>query len=74
MANHDVLIQWVAEGEGMQRTFNWLQESHQMVDWLRQLGIVHVHYHHLLGISLTMMRIHKDLGPCSNTSVLPWGH
>ena len=62
MANHDVLIQWVAEGEGMQRTFNWLQESHQMVDWLRQLGIVHVHYHHLLGISLTMMRIHKDLG------------
>ena len=62
MADHDILIQWVADGEGMQRTFNWQKDPHQMVAWLRQVGVVHVHYHHLLGISLSMMRIHENLG------------
>ena len=62
MANHNILIEWVAENEGMQKTFHWLTESRQMVSWLRQTGVTHVHYHHLLGLSSSMMRIHEYLG------------
>lgn len=62
LENHHVRIQWVAPGESAQWVYHWPTQSEQLLAFLREIGIVHVHFHHILGLDPEMMRIPEHLG------------
>lgn len=62
LEDHHVRIQWVAPGESAQWVYHWPTQSEQLLSFLREIGIVHVHFHHILGLDPEMMRIPEHLG------------
>lgn len=62
LEGHHVRIQWLAPGEGAQWVYHWPTQSEQLLAFLREIGIVHVHFHHILGLDPEMMRIPERLG------------
>jgi len=55
-------LQWLDSDEGYQEEFHWPTESDKVVALLRELGVCHIHYHHLLGVSPELMRLPQRLG------------
>lgn len=62
LEDHHVRIQWVAPGENMQLVFHWPTQSENLTAFLHEIGVVHVHFHHILGLDPEMMRIPERLG------------
>lgn len=62
LEDHHVRIQWVAPRESMQLVYHWPTQSEQLLTFLQEIGIVHVHFHHILGLDPEMMRIPEHLG------------
>ena len=62
LPDHFVRLQWQAPHEALQQLFHWPTQSGQLLDMLRSIGIVHVHYHHLLGVDTQILRLAERLG------------
>ena len=62
LPDHFVRLQWQAPHEALEQVFHWPTQSGQLLDMLRSIGIVHVHYHHLLGVDTEILRLAELLG------------
>ena len=62
LPDHFVRLQWNAPNEALSQTYHWLTQSAELLDVLRDIGICHVHYHHLLGVNPEIMLIPERLG------------
>lgn len=57
-----VLLQLADEAEGFQLTFQLADQYEDLVFALRQLGVRHIHYHHLLGHGPLILDLPHPLG------------
>ncbi len=57
-----VRLQWNDPNEALCQTYHWLTQSAELLQTLRNIGICHVHYHHLLGVNPEIMQIPNQLG------------
>lgn len=57
-----VLLQWADEAEGFQLQFSLADDSAPLLQALRQLGVSHIHYHHLLGHDESVLNLPHQLG------------
>src|SRR5690606_20196073 len=48
--------------EAFARDYHWPTESAQLVALLREVGVAHVHFHHLLGVNPGIMLLPEQLG------------
>ena len=62
LPDHVMRLQWEAPNEALNQLFHWPTQSGQLIATLREIGIVHVHYHHLLGIDPQVMLLAERLG------------
>lgn len=62
LPGHMIRLQWLAPGEGYAQEFHWLTEAGEVRALLRELGVRHIHFHHLLGVDPQIMRLPHDLG------------
>ncbi|MGE8318174.1 MAG: methyltransferase domain-containing protein [Comamonas sp.] len=62
LENHYIRLQWLNGTEGYDEEFHWPTQSQQVVQLLRELGVRHVHFHHLMGLDLEIMRLPELLG------------
>lgn len=62
LEDHHVRIQWVAPGESMQLVYHWPTQSEQLLTLLRDIKIVHIHFHHILGLDPELMSLPAHLG------------
>lgn len=54
---HEVALEWLDANEGFALTFTLPSEFEDLVDLLRDLGVCHLHYHHLLGHSADILHL-----------------
>ena len=59
---NSVLLQLASETEGFQLTFRLADQYEDLVFALRQLGVQHIHYHHLLGHGPLILDLPHQLG------------
>lgn len=57
-----VRLRWLDEREGFAQDFHWPTEQPQLTALLREMGVCHVHYHHLVGHAREVMHLHEPLG------------
>ncbi len=57
-----IRLQWLDAAEGYDEKFHWPTQSQEVVALLRELGVRHVHFHHLMGLNLEIMRLPQLLG------------
>ncbi len=57
-----IRLQWMDPAEGYDEKFHWPTQSQEVVALLRELGVSHIHFHHLMGMSLEIMRLPELLG------------
>ncbi|MEG0973140.1 MAG: methyltransferase domain-containing protein [Comamonas sp.] len=57
-----IRLQWFDPAEGYDEKFHWPTQSQEVVTLLRGLGVRHVHFHHLMGLNLEIMRLPQLLG------------
>lgn len=57
-----VKLQWLHSGEGYEEHFHWDTEFEQMLSTLRDIGLHHVHYHHLQGLPEKIRHLPARLG------------
>ncbi|WP_395026756.1 methyltransferase domain-containing protein [Comamonas odontotermitis] len=57
-----IRLQWLDAAEGYDEEFHWPTRSQEVVALLRELGVRHVHFHHLMGLNLEIMRLPELLG------------
>ena len=62
LPDHFVHLQWEAPNESLQLHYHWPTQSDALLTMLRDIGISHVHYHHLLGVDPEIMLIPQQLG------------
>ncbi len=62
LPDHFVRLQWEAPNEALCQMYHWPTESGKLLASLRDLGVCHVHYHHLLGVDPEIMLIPARLG------------
>jgi len=60
--NRSVRLQWAGESEGFLLQFSLADETAQLLHALRQLGVAHIHYHHLLGHDESILDLPHQLG------------
>lgn len=59
---HSVVLALAGQGEGFKLVFRLADQHADLVEMLRQLGVAHVHYHHLLGHDPVIMDLPHQLG------------
>ncbi|MCD2167203.1 methyltransferase domain-containing protein [Comamonas koreensis] len=57
-----IRLQWLDAAEGYDEVFHWPTQSEALVALLRELGVSHIHFHHLMGLNLEVMRLPELLG------------
>ena len=57
-----VVLELAGQGEGFKLVFRLADQHADLVEVLRQLGVAHVHYHHLLGHDPLIMDLPHQLG------------
>ena len=62
LPDHFVSLQWEAPSESLHQLYHWPTQSEELLAMLRDIGICHVHYHHLLGVNPEIMLIPERLG------------
>ena len=62
LEDHYVRLQWLSPTEGYDEKFHWPTQSKEVIALLRELGVRHVHFHHLMGLDLEIMRLPEMLG------------
>lgn len=60
--NGPLRLRWLDERESFSQEFQWPSEQAALVALLRELGVSHVHYHHLVGHTPEVMHLHEHLG------------
>lgn len=60
--HRSVRLQWADESEGFLLQFSIADEFAQLLQALRQLGVSHIHYHHLLGHDESVLDLPHHLG------------
>ncbi len=60
--DRSVRLQLAGEDEGFQLQFSLGHQSAQLLEALRQLGVAHIHYHHLLGHDESILDLPLQLG------------
>jgi len=61
LADHRLRLQWDAPGEAFTRDYHGLEQADELLALLRNIGVAHVHYHHLLGLHPDLMRLPEQL-------------
>ena len=61
LADHRVRLQWDAPNEAFTREYHALHQTAELLAILRQIGVAHVHYHHLLGLNPSLMLLPEQL-------------
>ena len=62
LPDHMLRLQWLAPHAGYTEDFHWPNDAQALRDTLLQLGVQHVHYHHLLGLNPGLMQLAAELG------------
>lgn len=62
LPDHMIRLQWLDRDEGYAQEFHWLTQADEVRALLRELGVCHIHYHHLLGVDPQIMCLPQDLG------------
>lgn len=58
----EVSLEWVGNDEGFECRFRLPSEFPALLQMLRDLGVCHVHYHHLIGHSEEILHLANSLG------------
>ena len=61
-ANHYVQLSWMDPREAFTENYHWPNQAAELLALLRDIGISHIHYHHLLGVHPQIMLIPQQLG------------
>lgn len=61
-ADHYVQLRWMDPHEDFLENYHWPTQAAELLALLRDVGISHVHYHHLLGVHPQIMLIPQQLG------------
>lgn len=62
LPDHMIRLQWLDRCEGYSEEFHWLTQAGEVRALLSELGVQHIHFHHLLGVDPQIMRLPQDLG------------
>jgi len=57
-----VVLEWLGTDEGFSTSFFLPREFDDLVQMLKDLGVCHVHYHHLIGHSQEVLHLPQHLG------------
>lgn len=55
-------LQWIDRHEAFERDYHWPTQGQALIALLREIGIHHIHYHHLLGVDPALMHLPAQLG------------
>ena len=55
-------LRWLEGDEPQHLDFHWPADVERLVALLREVGVSHVHYHHLIGHAPEVMHLHERLG------------
>ncbi|MBS0292864.1 MAG: glycosyltransferase [Proteobacteria bacterium] len=61
LADHRLRLQWDAPAEAFTRDYHGLHQGAELLALLREIGVGHVHYHHLLGLNPGLMQLPEQL-------------
>lgn len=61
LADHRLRLQWDAPSEAFTRDYHGLHQAAELQALLRDIGVAHVHYHHLLGLNPSLMLLPEQL-------------
>lgn len=62
LPNNFIRLKWLNAGQAYEEDFYWPSEASKLKQLLKDFGVVHVHFHHLLGINPAIMELPQDLG------------
>ena len=62
LADHRIRVTWDDPREAFYRDYSWLDQTGEVIEFLRNLGVGHLHYHHLLGVNPGLMLLAEHLG------------
>lgn len=61
LADHRLRLQWDAPGEAFSRDYHGIDQAAELRTLLHDIGVCHVHYHHLLGLNPGLMLLPEQL-------------
>ena len=61
LADHFVRLRWEDPHEAFAQDFHWPTEASRLRALLQNIGIAHIHYHHLLGVNPEVMLLPEQL-------------
>ena len=62
LPDHYVRLDWLDPAEGYSEELHGLTQADELLALLRGLGVQHIHFHHLLGLDMRLMRLPQQLG------------
>ena len=62
LPEHMLRLQWLNPTAGYTEDFHWPNDAIALRTKLQQLGVKHIHYHHLLGLNPGLMQLPLELG------------